>query len=150
MNNKFIDTQRSSDSADADRVSEYKTQFKEILDRRPSGTRRRLAAALGKNPSFISQISNPIYPIPIPPSHLDTLFKICHFSERERTRFIETYRRAHPGRLASDDVISRQRTVSLRLPDLGDAGRNARLDQIVKDFVEQVAELLDSRSDRNK
>lgn len=146
MSNKVIDIEQPESESDADRVSEYKALFKEILDRRPSGTRRRLATALGKNPSFISQISNPIYPVPIPPSHIDTLFKICHFSESERTGFIETYRQAHPGRLAPDDAASSKRTLSIQLPDLGDASHNARLDQIIKDFVEQVGDLLETRT----
>jgi len=146
VSNKAVDFEQPQDESDADRVSEYKTQFKLILDRRPSGTRRRLATALGKNPSFISQISNPIYPVPIPPSHIDTLFKICHFSEREKTEFIRSYRQAHPGRLAADDEKSKQRVVSLSLPDLGDASNNARLDRIIKEFVEQVARLIESSS----
>lgn len=127
---------------EADLVSAYKTLFKEILDRRPSGTRRRLAVALGKNPSFISQISNPVYPIPVPPSHLETLFQICHFSNTERSQFIGLYRKAHPGRLVEQGPDSRRRKVSFRLPDLGDADQNAHLDQIVQEFVERVADFV--------
>ena len=67
-----------------------------VIDLRPSGTRQRLAAALGKNRSFISQITNPAYLTPIPAQHLDTLFEICHFSPDEKRRFIEAYTCAHP------------------------------------------------------
>ena len=44
-----------------------------MLDNRPSGTRLKLAAALGKNRSFVTQITNPAYPVPIPAQHLDHL-----------------------------------------------------------------------------
>src|SRR5689334_3844593 len=43
----------------ADAVGAYKTVLQRVLDARPSGTRHRLAIALGKNRSFISQIANP-------------------------------------------------------------------------------------------
>ena len=54
-----------------------------VLDRRPSGTRQRLADALGKNRSFVSQITNPAYQTPIPAQHFDPIFEICHFSAQE-------------------------------------------------------------------
>ena len=38
--------------------------------------------ALGKNRSFVSQITNPAYATPIPAQHLETIFEICHFSPR--------------------------------------------------------------------
>ena len=60
---------------------------KQVLDNRPSGTRQRLAKALGKNRSFISQIANPAYPVPIPAQHLETMFELCHFSQDERRDF---------------------------------------------------------------
>ena len=45
-------------------VAEYKRIFKEVLDNRPSGMRIRLAHAMSKNRSFVSQISNSTYPVP--------------------------------------------------------------------------------------
>ncbi len=47
-------------------ISAYKRIFQDVLDRRPSGMRQRLAEALGKNRSFITQIANPAYQTPIP------------------------------------------------------------------------------------
>ncbi len=69
-----------------------------MLDRRPSGTRQRLANALGKNRSFVSQISNPAYPVPIPAPHIEIIFDICHFSPAERQAFLDAFQRAHPNR----------------------------------------------------
>jgi len=83
---------------DASVIAEYKKILKQVLDIRPSGTRQRLAVALGKNRSFISQIANPAYPMPIPATHLDTVFEICRFSDSEKRKFIDLYQQAHPGR----------------------------------------------------
>ena len=52
-------------------VAEYKRILLRVLDLRPSGTRQRLADALGENRSFVSQITNPAYPVPIPPRHVE-------------------------------------------------------------------------------
>jgi hypothetical protein len=54
-------------------VGEYKRIFKQVLDNRPSGMRMRLAHAMGKNRSFVSQISNSTYPVPVPIQHLNTI-----------------------------------------------------------------------------
>ena len=55
-------SERTTAVAGPDPVAEYKAILKRVLDNRPSGTRQRLAKALGKNRSFISQIANPAYP----------------------------------------------------------------------------------------
>ncbi len=65
-------------------VAAYKTILRNVLDQRPSGTRQRLATALGKNRSFVSQISNPAYSVPIPAKHLDAVFEICRTSDRRQ------------------------------------------------------------------
>ena len=85
--------------AGAPTVAAYKRVLQDVLERRPSGMRQRLAVALGKNRSFISQISNPTYPTPIPAQHVEAIFEICHFSPPERERFLDAYRQAHPQRL---------------------------------------------------
>ena len=65
----------------ADAVAAYKVVLKRIIDARPSGTRHRLAIALGKNRSFISQIAQSCgHATPIPAQHLETIFEICHFT----------------------------------------------------------------------
>ena len=91
-------TEQPKVPASASAVAEYKEILKRVLDNRPSGTRQGLASALGKNRSFISQIANPSYSIPIPAQHLDTLFHVCHFCVEERRTFLKVYHRAHPNR----------------------------------------------------
>src|SRR6202167_4985675 len=100
-------------------VAEYKRIFKEVLDSRPSGMRIRLAYAIGKNRSFVSQISNPAYPIPIPIQHLNTIFDVCHFPPATKASFLRAYARAHPRRMGRLAEIPRERTIMLHLPDLG-------------------------------
>src|ERR1700722_17494903 len=80
-------------------VAAYKLVLKRVLDNRPSGMRHRLAKALGKNRSFISQMANPTYSTPAPAQHLDIIFELCHFSKAERAEFLAAYVRAHPRRL---------------------------------------------------
>ena len=125
------------------KVAAYKRVLQEVLDSRPSGMRQRLAEALGKNRSFISLISNPGYPTPIPVQHLEPIFEICHFSPRERERFLTAYRTAHPRRLQLlKEEHDRLRQVTVTIPDLGTEARNRQLEAIVKEFADKVARLL--------
>lgn len=118
-------------------VAAYKILLRDVLDRRPSGTRQRLATALGKNRSFVSQITNPAYPVPIPAQHLAAIFEVCHLAPAERQKFLDAYERAHPGRLGGLEE-GLMRSVVVRLPDLGDPARNAALDSLVQDFAARL------------
>ena len=110
---------------------------------RPSGTRQRLAGALGKNRSFVSQIANPAYAMPIPARHLETIFEICHFSPDERRSFPRRLCAA-PIRAAcrSPQDDRRVRAHTIYLPDLGDDERNRELDRAVGDFVQRLTRLI--------
>jgi hypothetical protein len=123
-------------------VAAYKAIFKAALDTRPSGMRLRLAHAIGKNRSFISQISNPVYPIPIPVQHLDAIFEVCHFSPAEKATFLEAYRRAHPGRTGRLRGVPRERTVTLHVPDLGNQKWNDQLDALLRDCTRRLIALM--------
>ncbi len=70
---------READTA-REAVGIYKTLLRDLLDTRPSGTRQRLADAIGKNRSFITQITNPAYSVPIPAQHLPVILDICHIT----------------------------------------------------------------------
>jgi len=83
----------------AEKIAGYKALLRSVIDRRPSGLRGRLAMALGKHKSFVSQITNPSYSVPIPASDLPTIFDICHLAPAEREQFLALYREAHPDRL---------------------------------------------------
>jgi hypothetical protein len=123
-------------------VAEYKRILQRVLENRPSGTRQRLAAALEKNRSFISQITNPSYAVPIPAIHLDTIFEICHFPPEEKKHFLEAYQRAHARRLKLVKDTRRLRSHTIYLPDLGDATRNAELEKLVAKFISDLIRLI--------
>ena len=124
-----------------DLVAEYKRLLRAVLDSRPSGTRQRLAEVIGKNRSFISQITNPAYPTPIPAKHVERILDLCHFSGRERQQFMATYQRAHPRRFRSLAAGEGMRTVTLSVPDLGSEERNREFDQTIGDFVRRLGRL---------
>ena len=126
-----------------DAVAAYKAVLKRVVDTRPSGTRHRLAIALGKNRSFISQIANPVYAVPIPVQHLDTIFEICHFTAAEKREFLASYVEAHPRRLDVVRKPSGTRKLILTLPDLGDARRNRRLDEAVTESARQLVRIAE-------
>lgn len=126
-------------------VAEYKQILANVLENRPSGTRQRLAAALGKNRSFVSQIANPAYATPIPSQHLDLIFEVCLFPHHEREIFLDAYARAHPGRLqrARPRKEHRLRPVTVYLPDLENEKKNQALDKLITDLALRIAKLSD-------
>jgi hypothetical protein len=126
-------------------VADYKRVLQQALENRPSGTRGRLAEALGKNRSFISQITNPSYSVPIPAAHIESIFEICHFLPAEKSKFLSAYARAHPSRTPGGPKGSRWREVVLRVPDLRDAKKNRHLDELLKDTIQHVIRLIGDR-----
>jgi hypothetical protein len=129
-------------------VAVYKEILTAVLERRPSGTRQRLAGALSKNRSFISQITNPNYAVPIPASHLDILFEICHFSAIEKKQFLDAYALAHPNRANTPHDAARLKAHTIFLPDLGDDERNKDLLKLVTDFVRQLSRFSEAIPDK--
>lgn len=119
-------------------VASYKRVLQRVLENRPSGTRQRLATALGTNRSFVSQLANPSYAMPIPLQHLDVIFELCHFSQVERQAFLDAYASAHPDRRDNSGAASRTRSLTITVADLGDAAKNRALDEMVACFARQV------------
>jgi hypothetical protein len=127
-------------------VEAYKTILRNILDRRPSGTRQRLATALGKNRSFVSHISNPLYPVPIPAPHIEVIFEVCHFSLAEKRAFLDAFMRAHPSRLTQIRSGPSLRILRLEVFDFGNAKKNREFDELVREMARRLARLM-RRSD---
>lgn len=136
------------DDTQAHLVAAYKTVLQAVLEKRPSGTRQRIASVLGKNRSFVSQISNPAYPTPIPAVHVERILDLCHFSQDERQAFFAAYSAAHPRRLGLIDAKPKRRPHTLYLPDLGDDERNRKMDALVEEFLQKLAELMREHDDR--
>jgi transcriptional regulator with XRE-family HTH domain len=131
--------------ADTSAVADYKRILQQVLENRPSGTRRRLAEALGKNRSFISQITNPTYTVPIPARHIESIFEICHFLGTEKAKFLQSYERAHPHRVPKLSGEARWRELVLRLPDLHDAKKNRELDDLLKETIKRIVRMFEER-----
>jgi hypothetical protein len=127
-------------------IAVYKTILRDCIDRRPAGLRARIATALGKHKSFVSQLTNPIYPMPVPARHLETIFEICHLSAEERRSFLAAYARAHPERapeaVPDSDSSSRRKTISLEIPELGDPRRQRQLEALLREFIERLGDLF--------
>jgi hypothetical protein len=126
-------------------IADYKRLLQTVCDNRPSGTRGRLAVALGTNRSFVSQLVNPVYAMPIPAQHLGTIFEVCHFSPADRAAFLAAYDNAHPGRREVGEPHAGVRLISLAVPDLGNARRNQAIDALIAEYARhlvRVATLL--------
>ena len=133
-----------------DLVADYKRLLRGVLDNRPSGTRQRLAEAIGKNRSFISQITNPAYPTPIPAEHVERILDLCHFSGRERQQFLDAYQRAHPRRFRGLGPGEGTRSLTLSVPDLGSDERNREFDQAISDVVRRLGRLATDAGQEGK
>ena len=125
-----------------DAIVAYKTILAQIIDNRPSGTRQRLAAALGKHRSFVTQVTSPAYSTPLPARHLATIFRVCHFSPAEQERFLQAYQSAHPGKLPDFGSAEKLRQLSLIVPDLGDEKKNRLFDEAIEELVRNMAKLV--------
>ncbi|MBX3567742.1 MAG: hypothetical protein KF914_06760 [Rhizobiaceae bacterium] len=134
------DAPQPGDAEEAIRA--YKQILAAVIDRRPSGTRQRLADELGKNRSFVTQITSPSYSVPIPARHIPSILAVCHFGPAERDGFLTAYDRAHPGKAPLPEGFRRHRHLALSVPDLGDVRRNEALDRAVVDFVARIAALF--------
>jgi len=133
--------------SDTEPIAAYKTILRDAIDRRPAGMRTRIADALGKHKSFVSQLTNPVYPMPIPARHIETIFEICHFSPEERRAFLKAYARAHPERrpetVQESGTSSGRKTISLEVPSLGDPRKQRELEALLREFAERVGKLLE-------
>ena len=109
---------------------------------------QRLATALAKNRSFVSQITNPAYSTPIPASHLAQIFEVCHFSGPERQEFTRLYARAHPKKMLAERPARSPAVVEL--PDLGDDEKNRKLHGLVSAFVRDIARLIEDEREKGK
>ena len=122
-----------------DAIIAYKSILAQIIDNRPSGTRQRLAAELGKHRSFVTQITSPAYATPLPARHLATIFRVCHFSAAEQEHFLDAYQAAHPGKLPELGNAEKLRQLSIMVPDFGDERKNRLLESAISELVQKIA-----------
>ncbi len=125
-------------------VADYKAILRQVLDNRPSGTRLKLAAALGKNCSFVTQITNPAYLVPdTGEARRNHLRGLPSFWRRARgiPRGLWT---GASGRLRAPHREARTRNITVTVPDLGDDKKNRSLEQLVVDFAARLARYAES------
>ena len=145
-----VTVEHKTDLSKEELVSEYKRLLQEYINRRPSGIRMQIAKALDKNKSFVSQITNPAYSIPVPARHLPTIMDICRFSAKERHSFLEAYTAAHPNYQITTEAREPEEPgaaraghqLVLEVPDLEDKELQRRAEQMIRDFAAQVFSLL--------
>lgn len=125
-------------------IADYKALLRGYIDRRPSGTRQKLAEAFGTHKSFISQIINPAYRVPLPAQHIPALFRVCHLSPEEQRTFLDVYARAHPGQFAAIEELASFEADVLRipLPKFADEAQRRQAEQLIKDYAKRVISLL--------
>jgi hypothetical protein len=127
----------------AQAVAAYKALLRSFVERRPSGLRGRLAMALGKHRSFVSQITSPAYSVPIPLADLPIIFEICHLSAQERQGFVELYRAAHPERARQLPTEEGPRAHELRiaLPVFASQGMAREVESLLLDLSARIIRL---------
>ena len=124
-------------------VAAYKALLRDLIDLRPSGTRQRIAQALGTHKSFVSQVTNPGLRVPLPAQHVEQIFKICHFSAEERRAFLDLYKRAHPNQAVSfaDLEAENQDVIRIVLPPFKDPQKRRDVEDTIREFAARVIAL---------
>jgi hypothetical protein len=137
---------RSEPAGRQELVAGYKAILRAYIDIRPSGIRQRLADVLGTHKSFISLITNPADPTPIPARHLSAISEVCHLSEREREAFLAAYAAAHPEQTRRLGLIETglpaTKLMHLEIPLLDDPRRQKQLEELMREFARRLSVLL--------
>ena len=132
----------------AEAIANYKRILRTYIDRRPSGTRQKIALTLGKHKSFVSQITNPSYASPVPAPHLNAIFEICHFSPEERKTFLGAYRRRIPSRARSEPggpTTEKTHDLRIRVPVLDDPRLQKELEATIRQTASRIIALVTRR-----
>jgi hypothetical protein len=126
-------------------VAAYKSYLRDCIDRRPSGLRQRLAVALDKHKSFISQITSTGYSVPIPAGDVTTILEVCHLSPEERRAFLALYRRAHPRQAPGAGNGPAPHRIHIDLPAFADVATALEVETLIRDFAARVTRLAQKR-----
>ena len=124
-------------------VAAYKALLRDFLNRRPSGTRQKIAAVIGTHKSFVSQVANPTYRVPLPAQHVPTIMALCHFSPEERTQFLRAYTAAHPGQLAPAEPArdTPDHVLHIELPRFRRPELSAQVEETIREVAARIVAL---------
>lgn len=133
--------------SDLQAAQSYKSMLRDLIDRRPSGTRQRLAEAFRTHKSFVSQVLSPSSRVPLPAQHIPALFEVCHLSADERATFLQLYRRAHPSQtMLLDGLAEAQHDIlRIRIPEFADPALRAEAKTMITALADTVLRLLMAR-----
>ena len=145
MNDLIVEL--ATDQPKEELVAAYKRILQEFINRRPSGTRMKIAKALDKNKSFVSQITNPNYAIPVPARHLNNIFNICRFSAKERETFLKAYTAAHPNykyRIEPSALKTgaKSHQLVIDIPVITDSNLQEKIEKMIRDYARQLFALV--------
>jgi hypothetical protein len=134
-----LDNRRRSEDA----VAAYKALLRDLINLRPSGTKQRIAKSLGTHKSFISQVTNPALRVPLPAQHVETIFKICHFSPDEQRRFLDLYTDAHPHQAVTFADIEDEDHDVIRIvvPQFKNSQKRRETEDMIREFAARVIAL---------
>jgi hypothetical protein len=120
-------------------VAAYKEILQSYIDHRPSG----------KHKSFVSQITNPAYPVPVPARHVNSIMDICHFSPEERSSFLAAYGAAHPNQARDLEPALRRggarHSLHIEVPVFEDARVQQEVESAIRDFARRLIAIAGRR-----
>lgn len=123
-------------------IANYKSMLRVYLDQRPSGVRQKIAQVLGTHKSFVSLITNPNDPTPIPARHLEAIIDVCHLSEKERAAFLASYSLAHPDQAPPTNTHRHYKTLHIQVPVLQNHDKQEALELLIQDTVRRLYNLF--------
>jgi hypothetical protein len=127
----------------AELIAAYKELLRGYLEKRPSGLRKRISDAIGTNRSFVSQITNPKYSVPIPAHYVHPIIAVCHLSLAERSAFVAAYLQAHPGQADLLQAGSEESAIlSIDLSGVADDAQRTLIKQALRSLAETMISLL--------
>lgn len=132
-----------SNSVDA-RIVVYKTLLREYLNRRPSGIRKKISSAINTHRSFISQVANPNYRVPLPAQYVPILMDVCHFTHEEQETFLAAYTAAHPGQALFAQAAAKgdYTSLTLNLSEVQDENRRIALSRSIREVAATMIKLV--------
>ncbi len=131
-----------------DLIGAYKDLIRSYLAIRPSGLRKKISDAIGTNRSFVTQITNPNYRVPIPSQYISKIMDVCHLTVVERSNFMNAYLAAHPGQADLLNARSSAKEASFTV-DLSTV-EDVETREMIKRSLRSVAETLIAMSNRDK
>jgi len=134
------------------KIAAYKILLREYLDRRPSGIRKKIAAAINTHRSFISQVANPNYRVPLPAQYVPILMDVCHFTAEEQKTFLKAYFEAHPGQalVGQAAVLEDYKSTSIDLSEIEDEKTRIALSRAIREMAETMIRVVQETRDKKE